>query len=214
MFNLYIIADRGIFASDNEWLAKLDEVGAACAGLTQVGLQVRIKDLTADEKARLASRAQTVLAPYRLKTLLNGSTREAQSAEFAGVHWPEAFTPKQPTVLPPGFPAGASVHSEEGATQAQSAGATFLVFGTVFDAGSKPALGVGTLPLRRVAESTSLPVIAIGGITPARVAQCLEVGASGVAVVTGIMRACDPAAAVNDYLTVLGAATGASGRSH
>lgn len=203
MFSLYVIADRGIFASDNEWLAKLDEVGAAGSGLPQVGLQVRIKDLGADAKAKLAARAHAVLAPHRVKALLNGSTSEAGWAEFAGVHWPEALIPEQPTALPPGFPAGASIHSEEAANRARAAGATFLVFGTVFDAGSKPARGVGAQPLRRIVETTALPVIAVGGITPAHVAACLEAGARGVAVVTGIMRARDPAAAINDYLNAI-----------
>ena len=41
-----------------------------------------------------------------------------------------------------------------------------------------------------------LPVYALGGIEPGRVAGCRDVGAAGVAVMGGIMRAEDPAKVV------------------
>lgn len=203
MFSLYIVADRGIFASDDQWLAALDEVAAACVQRPQVGLQVRIKSEPPERKLLLAQRAGAVISPHRVKALLNGSTSEASWAEFLGVHWPESLIPQCAMPLPLGLSAGASVHSPRAAKRASEAGAAFLVFGAIFDAGSKTAAGVGTEPLRRVVASTSLPVLAIGGITPDRVSECLSTGAAGVAVVTGILRARDPVAAVADYLTAI-----------
>jgi thiamine monophosphate synthase len=38
-----------------------------------------------------------------------------------------------------------------------------------------------------VVEGVKLPVFALGGITPARVPECLTAGAFGVAVMSGVM---------------------------
>lgn len=48
-----------------------------------------------------------------------------------------------------------------------------------------------------------MPVIAIGGITPARVAEVVAAGAAGVAVLGGIWHEPDPVAAADRYLRAL-----------
>ena len=48
-----------------------------------------------------------------------------------------------------------------------------------------------------------MPVIAIGGITAARVPELLAAGAHGVAVVGAVSDAADPAAAVRQLLAAL-----------
>jgi len=50
------------------------------------------------------------------------------------------------------------------------------------------------------------PIIAIGGITPQRVAEVLQSGAWGVAVLSGVWWASDPAEAVREYLSAIDAA--------
>jgi thiamine-phosphate diphosphorylase len=106
------------------------------------------------------------------------------------------------------------VHSVEAAVRAEAAGAELLVAGTIFDAGSKPVAGEGIEKLRQIATSTALPVLAIGGIRPDRVAACIEAGAAGVAVVTSVLRAPDMAAAIRQLRAALddaervGSATG------
>jgi thiamine-phosphate diphosphorylase len=126
--------------------------------------------------------------------LLNGLTETALQLGYAGVHWPEVLIPERDEQ--PGLLRGASVHSVEAVAKAETAGADFMVAGTVFDAGSKPAPGAGLEALRRMAESTQLPMLAIGGVTPERVAACIAAGAAGVAVVSSVLRAPDMAAAV------------------
>jgi thiamine-phosphate pyrophosphorylase len=54
-----------------------------------------------------------------------------------------------------------------------------------------------------VARAVSVPVIAIGGITVARVPELLAVGAFGVAVVGAVSDADDPAAATRTLMTAV-----------
>ena len=49
----------------------------------------------------------------------------------------------------------------------------------------------------------AVPVIAIGGVAPGRVAEALEAGAHGVAVLRGVWRAADPMTAAAEYLGAL-----------
>jgi len=51
-----------------------------------------------------------------------------------------------------------------------------------------------------------LPVFAVGGVTPARVAEVTRAGASGVAVIAAILRTERPADAVKGFLDALGRA--------
>jgi thiamine-phosphate pyrophosphorylase len=75
------------------------------------------------------------------------------------------------------------------------------VFGTRSKAEAPPPLGLPTLA-RIVAESP-IPVIAIGGITPERVASVLECGAWGVAVLSAVVCTADPEGAVARFRGVL-----------
>ena len=95
---------------------------------------------------------------------------------------------------------GVSVHSAAEAREAEQWGADYLVAGTVYASQSHPDIapqGLGYL--QDVCASVTVPVLAIGGITPARVAECVAAGAAGVAVLSPIMRAADPEAMARDY---------------
>jgi thiamine-phosphate pyrophosphorylase len=96
---------------------------------------------------------------------------------------------------------GASVHGPERARQAEDAGADYLVVGTLFATPTHPGQPTrGTALLAEVLASCELPLVAIGGVTPARAAQVRAAGAYGVAVLGGVWNSSDPAAAVREYL--------------
>jgi thiamine monophosphate synthase len=58
--------------------------------------------------------------------------------------------------------------------------------------------------LEEIVRTARVPVLAIGGVTPSRVADCLGAGAHGVAVASGVLTAADAAAALDAYIKVLG----------
>jgi len=99
---------------------------------------------------------------------------------------------------------GYSAHDAEEAGQSARDGADFVLLGPVYPTAShpdRPALGLDEL--RRAAETAGIPVLAIGGITPERVPDVLAAGAYGVAVLGGVWRTPDPAAAAAAYLAAL-----------
>jgi thiamine-phosphate pyrophosphorylase len=64
--------------------------------------------------------------------------------------------------------------------------------------------GVPGLGLAALAEAQPARVVAIGGLTPERAAACLAAGAWGVAAVSALWLADDPAAAAEAFLLSLG----------
>jgi thiamine-phosphate diphosphorylase len=110
-------------------------------------------------------------------------------------------------VLGPGAVIGYSAHGEAEAVEAVADGADFLLLGTIWPSLSHPnGAAAGTGLVRAVSTETASPVIAIGGVTPARAAEALEAGAHGVAVLTGVWDAPDPTGAAVEYLESMGAA--------
>jgi thiamine-phosphate diphosphorylase len=97
-------------------------------------------------------------------------------------------------IFPQGW-IGRSVHSPSEAARAVEEGADFLLVGSVFRSGSHPDRPAVGLDLVRETASLGRPVIAIGGIDPARAPEVRDAGAYGVAAISALWRAPDSAAA-------------------
>jgi thiamine-phosphate diphosphorylase len=79
---------------------------------------------------------------------------------------------------------GRSVHSLESAKQAEQDGADFVIFGPVWESESHPGSDpAGLEALTQVAHSLRIPVLAIGGVSEARIAECHAAGAAGFAAI-------------------------------
>ena len=87
---------------------------------------------------------------------------------------------------------GASVHSPEEAVLAEKLGASWLIAGHIFATACKPDLPPRGLDfLRNVCSSVSIPVYAIGGITPERLPAITQAGAAGCCVMSQMMQCPD-----------------------
>ncbi len=90
---------------------------------------------------------------------------------------------------------GASVHSLEEGIQKEEEGADYLTFGAIYPTATKegghPIQGLEKL--KELCEKVSIPVIAVGGMTPERVKAVLKTGAAGFSVITAISRSPKPA---------------------
>jgi thiamine-phosphate pyrophosphorylase len=100
---------------------------------------------------------------------------------------------------------GVSVHSLEGAVDAELKGADWVTYGPIYDTPSKRPYGApqGLERLATVTRGLRVPVIAIGGITPERVKEVRQAGARGVAVISSILAADSPADATRRFLAEL-----------
>ncbi len=95
---------------------------------------------------------------------------------------------------------GVSVHGPAAASTATAAGADWLLLGNLFPTTSHPGRpGLGLAVLQGIATG-GCPVIAIGGITPATAAAVHRAGAFGIAAISALWDAADPAAAATAML--------------
>ena len=88
--------------------------------------------------------------------------------------------------MPDDYLVGRSVHSvAEASAAARDGNCDYLVFGMVFESASKPKghTIAGLDALAAVCAAVPLPVLAIGGITLARVPEIVRAGAAGLAAI-------------------------------
>ncbi|HUO04533.1 MAG TPA: thiamine phosphate synthase [Candidatus Binataceae bacterium] len=204
-FRVYLITDRHAVKS-GDLIATCEAVLAAAPAGT-VALQVREKDLSGRELYELAFKLRAICKRYGAPMLINDRIDVAMAVEADGVHLPSnSIGPAHARkLLGPERLIGVSTHSQEEITAAASEGADFAVFGPVFDPISKgayrPALGLDAL--EAACGTASIPVFALGGITPARARELLDAGAAGVAAIGAILGADSPADAMRAMLAAL-----------
>lgn len=200
---LLIVADRDYVGDDARWLDILERLGAAAPD-RPLAIQVRMHGVEEHTRADLAMRARERV-PHGVPLLLNGEASLAERLGYDGVHWREHAIPNTHSAQTMRY-LTASVHSIEAIRRAEQAGVDTVLFGAVRAPGSHPGTGAGIDALREVARATDLEVIAIGGIQPEHVEECMRAGAAGVAVVSGILGADDVNAAIDRYLQAIEAA--------
>lgn len=95
---------------------------------------------------------------------------------------------------------GYSAHSGPEARRAEKEGASYVTLSPIYPTSSKPgAPGRGPAWLAEAVRGLGLPVLALGGLTPARTREVLEAGAWGVAAVTAIGAAPDVEGAAMEF---------------
>jgi thiamine-phosphate pyrophosphorylase len=190
-FRLYVVTDRHQTAGRT-----LEEVVAAAIRGGAGAVQLREKDLTARDLYSLGARLQEVLVPHHVPLLINDRLDVALALDAAGVHLAGHSLPtvQARRILGAQKLLGVSTHSLEEARRAAAEGADFVVFGPVFATPSKLAYGPpqGLQQLATVVRQVSIPVLAIGGIEPANLAQVMQAGAYGVAMIRAVLAAPDP----------------------
>jgi thiamine-phosphate pyrophosphorylase len=104
------------------------------------------------------------------------------------------------------FIIGCSVDTPAAAAQAEAEGASYLGVGAVYATANKSDAGdiIGLEGLERVVEAVSIPVVAIGGITPERAVAVAKTGACGSAVIGAVMGPSEPAEAIRALLAPFG----------
>ncbi|MAQ93560.1 MAG: thiamine phosphate synthase [Rhodothermaceae bacterium] len=178
------------------------EIAAAAAAGGADAVQFRHKPGSPRERLRLLEPTVAACRTGNVQCLVDDHLDLALATGAAGVHLGESDLPvrharRLADRLGKPFVIGATATTLDAARRAEAEGADYIGFGPVFPTSSKanPASVKGLDGLAETCAGVGIPVIAIAGITPARVGPCLDAGAWGVAVLSAVTMADDPTAA-------------------
>lgn len=172
--------------SHAEQVMKLIEGGASF-------IQLREKTLSALQFYEEAKEALAVARQHGAKIIINDRVDLALVLGADGVHLGQDDLPPEDArrILGPQAIIGFSTHSLEQAKDALKQPIDYLAIGPIFATETKtdtaPVVGLhGLSEVKAIAEKT--PVVAIGGITEARISKVLDAGADTVAVISAILQ--------------------------
>ncbi len=171
-------------------------IGAAMA------FHARGRGLSGLEHFELATRL-SVYPPTRL--FVNDRLDIALACGAAGVQLGRgSLAPEAARRLNAQWWVGASVHDLAEAQAARLAGADYLVLGPAFRTATHPERDPLKPHTLEAVVALGLPVVAIGGVTPGRVAALKVAGVHGVAAIRALWDAVDPADTARRMVQELG----------
>lgn len=178
--------------TDSTIVMQPDFLARALGVMRALGARGALHLRSSKASGRELHRIATTLATYQQGTgcwlIVNDRIDIAAAVGARGVQLAShSLTAVDARLVSPSLPLGTSVHSVQEAVEAEAAGASWCVAGTVFETPSHS----GRVPARiefvaNVASAVRIPVIAIGGVRPEDVASLRQAGAYGVATIRGV----------------------------
>lgn len=181
---LYAVTDR-------KWLkgSSLEEEveKAVRAGVTMV--QLREKHMEFAELITLAKKIGAVVHKYNIPLIINDDIEAALASGADGVHvgQEDICASEARQRIGSSMILGVSARSAETAIEAERCGADYIGAGAVFSTSTKEDAKIMSFDeLKRICDSVSIPVVAIGGITEENIMELSGSGIAGAAVVSAI----------------------------
>ena len=197
---------RGLYAITDSALLAARDLEAAVAGAIRGGaVAVQYRDKSEDAVRRAAEAAALRALCKRLGTvfIVNDDVDLAAACGADGVHLgrDDADCASARAQLGDSAIIGVSCHADpERARRAAAQSANYVAFGRFFPSATKPdAPPAAPCVLKRARALLSVPVVAIGGITPENGRGLLVAGADLLAVVHGVFAAADTQTAAARY---------------
>jgi thiamine-phosphate pyrophosphorylase len=189
---LIVITDRALAAPRS-----VEEIVRACLEAGAPAVQLRDKHASAAELLDQALGLRELTNEFGAAFFVNDRLDVALAARADGVHLGPDDLPiaSVRTAVPADFLIGCSTDEPRLARSYESAGASYLGCGAVFGTTSKAEVAderIGPDGLRSVIRAVALPVVGIGGVTPANVHEVAAAGAAGCAVIRALMTAPSP----------------------
>jgi len=208
--SLYVVLDRTASAGrDLEVI-----LDATLAGGCRM-IQLREKEWPSGRLLPLAERMRDRCRRAGATFIVNDRVDLALAVGADGVHLGQDDLPPRAArpLLRPGMVLGRSTHSAGQAREAQVEGADYIAVGSMFPTHTKADFQlVGPELIRAIRPETRSPLVGIGGVTRENVAEVIRAGADGVAVISAVCGAPDPAAATREFLAAIRAARDLTGR--
>jgi thiamine-phosphate pyrophosphorylase len=170
-------------------------------------MQLRLKDAPGRDFLAAARAIADLCHKHSAILIVNDRVDIAILADARGVHLGQDDLPLDAArrIAGIGKMIGVSTHNVEQARAAEDGGADYIGFGPMYPGGLRNnAAGQGLDRLRAIRAAVKIPIVAIGGITEARVAETLAAGADAVAIITDVVNAADVGAKVRSILARCG----------
>ena len=168
-------------------------------------MQLRLKDTRGRDLLAIARALSEMCRKRGATFIVNDRVDIAMLADAQGVHLGQTDLPLDAArrIAGPGMMIGISTHNVDQARAAETGGADYIGFGPMYPGGLKNnAAGMGLDHLRAIRAAVRIPIVAIGGITEARVPETLAAGADAAAIITDVANAPDIAAKVRAILAL------------
>ncbi|MDJ0834198.1 MAG: thiamine phosphate synthase [Gammaproteobacteria bacterium] len=185
---------RGLYGiTDHQLLGDRANLTTAVSQALQGGmrlLQYRAKQLPPSQRLTQAEALRQLCSEHDALFLINDDVELALAVSADGVHLGRDDTSIAQARAQLGSQAiiGRSCYNRlELAQQAQAEGADYVAFGRFFPSQTKPnAVQAEPALLQQARAELTLPICAIGGITPANASILVEQGADMIAVIQGL----------------------------
>ena len=168
-------------------------------------IQLREKDLGTRAFLAEAERVKALLADSGLPLIINDRVDIALAVGAQGVHVGQDDMPSRVvrSLMGPSAIIGLSVETWEDVERAEFEPVDYLGVSPVFATPSKTDTrgAWGLEGLARIRAFSRHPLVAIGGLNAGNAADAFRAGATGLAVISAICSAPDPAAAARDLRT-------------
>ncbi len=168
-------------------VARLTAYATAMAAARVDVVQVREYDLPDGWLRRCVAAMRAATRSSGLAVVVNDRAHVGVAGGAAGVHLRASSMPARRVraVVPPASIIGRSVHGDEALAPDEMEGVDYVLFGTVFESGSKaPGHQVaGLAALARCCARVARPVLAVGGVTADNCRDVAARGASGIAAI-------------------------------
>ena len=188
--SLYLITP----SPEEDFLARLAHCLVGGAEL----VQLRAPELNQKRVDEVAKAALSLCHDHGATLLVNTTPDQATAWGTGGVHLSSSRLMQLATrSLPAELLLGASCHSASELRHAEVIGCDFAVLGPVKVTASHPETRpLGWPAFEELVSHCCLPVYALGGMRPSDLSVARDAGAQGLAMISGIWDAPDPAAAV------------------
>ena len=198
LHGLYAITDSQLIPSDQ----LVPRVAEAIQGGARV-VQYRNKNNDAGLKVWEATDLLTLCHTLNIPLIINDDVNLAKQIGADGVHLgsDDCDIEQARQQLGDNMLIGVSCYNNfEQAIDAVKRGADYIAFGRFFLSSTKPDAIQADMPLlQRAKQELSVPIVAIGGITPENGASLIEAGADALAVIHGVFGQTDITAAAARY---------------
>lgn len=200
--SLYLVTDRSLTVNRPlEWVVE----EAVKGGVSIV--QLREKDCSSLEFYQIAIHIKKVLKPYKVPLIINDRLDIALACDADGVHLGQSDLPFTVAreILGKNKIIGVSVENIEQAEYMNKWNIDYIGVSPVFSTPTKTdtAEPLGLEGLRKIAEISEHPVVAIGGINKSNAADIIGAGADSLSVVSAVMLATDPRESAAELLQII-----------